>query len=158
MADSTPTQSAASTSRLTPERKRQVRNFLLATTVAYMSTLVAKRAALAKRHVPTLFSHNHTPPPFNRYQDAIHAVTISSLLSCSVFAMGVTGTALVMDINSPQEFNDKMKLWLGGSQRESERAKNIDPETVKLEGEIEQLLAQGLAAFDGDKKEEKEKK
>lgn len=102
--------------------------------------------------IPTLFSHNHTPPPFNRYNDAIHAVSIASLLSCSFFGMAVTGTALVMNVHSVAEFNYRMKNWFGGNLRERERAKNIDPEVLKIESAIEQFLADGVAAFDADKK------
>ncbi|KAK9450367.1 uncharacterized protein V1518DRAFT_413682 [Limtongia smithiae] len=139
---------------LTPERKKLLRNFLAATTFAYISVMFTKRSILSRRYVPSLFSHNNTPPPFNRYQDAVQAVTLGTLLSCSVFGMGVTGTALVMDVHSAREFNERMKTVLGGHVKDAERALNVDEEVKKLEESIENFLSEGLAELQKDEKKE----
>ncbi|KAK9453989.1 hypothetical protein V1511DRAFT_503865 [Dipodascopsis uninucleata] len=141
MAEATNEKAANFRERLTPERKKLVQNFLLATTFSYLSVMIAKRSYLSRRYIPTLFQHNNSPPMFNRYRDAIQAVTISTLLSCSIFGMGVTGTCLVLDIHNPVEFNHYMKNVFGGAQRERERAKTIDPETKELEDSIEDMLS-----------------
>ncbi|KAK9463123.1 uncharacterized protein V1516DRAFT_672014 [Lipomyces oligophaga] len=124
----------------TPERKVLYRNFLFATTATYLSIMIAKRASLARKYIPTMFLHNNTPPPFSRYHDAVHAVTISMLLSTSFFAMGVTGTAMIMDIHSAKEFNQRMLINLGGAEKNAQRAKQVDEEVAAIESSIEDFL------------------
>ncbi|KAK9375803.1 uncharacterized protein V1513DRAFT_442040 [Lipomyces chichibuensis] len=144
---------------LTPERKRLFRNFLFATTATYFSVMITKRAALSRRHVPSLFHHNNYVPTFNKYQDGIQAVTLGTLLSCSTFAMGVTGVALAFNINNAQEFHAAMRKYMRGLGLQTELSKqlekNLDPKTKELEDAIENFLSD---SFPNEKPDVKEKK
>ncbi|KAK9489660.1 hypothetical protein V1508DRAFT_427334 [Lipomyces doorenjongii] len=144
---------------LTPERKKLFRNFLFATTATYFSVMITKRAALSRRHVPSLFHHNNYVPQFNKYQDGIQAVTLGTLLSCSTFAMGVTGVALVFNINNAQEFHAAMLSYARGLGLQTELSKqlekNLDPKAKELEDAIENFLSD---SFPNEKPEVKGKK
>ncbi|KAK9480808.1 hypothetical protein V1514DRAFT_324518 [Lipomyces japonicus] len=138
----TGSQAPEKTSGITRERKTLYKNLLLATTFAYLSAMIAKRSVLSRRYVPSLFEHNHKPPQFNKYNDAVKAVTIGTLLSTSFFGVGVTGVALVLDVHSAKEFNDYMKQAMGGHEKDLDRAKNIDPEVLKVEESINSFLSE----------------
>ncbi|KAK9369122.1 hypothetical protein V1509DRAFT_621199 [Lipomyces kononenkoae] len=144
---------------LTPERKKLFRNFLLATTATYLSVMLTKRATLARRNVTSLFHHNNYVPQFNKYQDGIQAVGLGTFLSCSTFAMGVTGVALVFNINNVYEFHAAMRKFMSGLGLQTELSRqlerNIDPKTKELENAIENFLSD---SFPKDNPEIKEKK
>ncbi|KAK9248871.1 hypothetical protein V1506DRAFT_528015 [Lipomyces tetrasporus] len=143
---------------LTPERKKLYRNFLFATTATYLSVMITKRAITARRHVPSLFHHNNYVPQFNKYQDGIQAVTLGTLLSCSTFAMGVTGVALVFNINNPYEFHAAMRKYMRGlglqTELSKELEKNLDPRVKELEDAIEGFLSDSFPEERPDAKRE----
>ncbi|KAK9325588.1 hypothetical protein V1517DRAFT_313746 [Lipomyces orientalis] len=144
---------------LTPERKRLYRNFLFATTATYLSVMITKRAIISRRHVPSLFHHNNYVPQFNKYQDGIQAVTLGTLLSCSTFAMGVTGVALVFNINNPYEFHAAMRNYMRGlglqTELSKELEKNVDPRVKEIEDAIENFLSDSFPDDTPDAKGEK---
>ncbi|KAK9465833.1 hypothetical protein V1512DRAFT_240662 [Lipomyces arxii] len=144
---------------MTPQRKRLYKNFLVATTATYLSVMITKRATLARRHIPTMFSHNGTTPPFNKYQDGVQAVGLGTLLSCSVFSMGVTATTLIFNINNVQEFHEKMRRFMQSTglrpSNSEELEKNVDPKILELETAIEEFMAGTFPQSDEQGKSEK---
>ncbi|KAK9470030.1 uncharacterized protein V1510DRAFT_400236 [Dipodascopsis tothii] len=128
-----------------PERKAQFRNFLVATTAMLGSIMVTRRAIGLRSYRPTMFVHNTTPPPFNKYQDGAQAMAVSLLLSGSGFAMAVTGVSLLCRVNNVHEFGAMMRRTLGGDVRQREREKEgVPPEIAELEQKIEDFLTYGL--------------
>ncbi|KAK9239912.1 hypothetical protein V1525DRAFT_355278 [Lipomyces kononenkoae] len=160
-AEQAPPVPPAKRGNFTPERKKLFRNFLLATTATYLSVMITKRATLSRRHVPSLFHHNNYVPQFNKYQDGIQAVALGTLLSCSTFAMGVTGVALAFNINNAYEFHAAMRKLMGDLGLRTELSKqlerNIDPKTKELEDAIENFLSDSFPKDSPEVREKKEK-
>lgn len=74
-------------------------------------------------------------------RDGLQAVAKSMFLSTSTFAMGVSGTMWVLNVDSLKEFATMMKNKLGGAEVEKRAAETpMDEETKAIEKALTDAL------------------
>lgn len=75
-------------------------------------------------------------------KDAVKAIGISSMLSVSGFAFGLTGVFWVMNVSGIKQFSQRMKWLLGGENKQKELEKlPVDEEVATLEKGLTDLLS-----------------
>ncbi|ODV82550.1 hypothetical protein CANARDRAFT_125914 [[Candida] arabinofermentans NRRL YB-2248] len=112
------------------------------TIVTYVASKIAYRGIIRRRYLPNFYQHNHVPPKFSFYKDALSAVTHASLLATSSLAMFTTGAFWYFDISSVSEFGIRMKRYMGGAEAEEELSKMpIDQETLDLQNMLTDLIS-----------------
>ncbi|CDK25509.1 unnamed protein product [Kuraishia capsulata CBS 1993] len=97
-------------------RFRQMSLFYGCALATFICSKVAYRGVISRRYLPNFYQHNHVPPSFSFYRDALSAVTHGSLLAVSTFSMIITGSLWYFDISNAREFSFKLRNLLGGEQ------------------------------------------
>ncbi|GMG20555.1 unnamed protein product [Ambrosiozyma monospora] len=122
-------------------RFNQAAIFYGCTIATYIASKIAFRGIVRRRYVPHFYQHNHVPPKFNFYRDAMSAVTHASLLAVTSMSMFVTGSFWYFDISSASEFSYRMKEYLGGAEAEKE-LKNapVDKETEEMQNLLTDVI------------------
>lgn len=119
----------------------QMATFYGFTIATYIASKIAYRGIIRRRYNPNFYQHNHVPPKFNFYHDAMGAVTHATLLATTSMGMLISGGFWFYDISNLKEFTYKMKMFLGGDEAERE-LKNMpeDEESKELSKTLKSLL------------------
>lgn len=135
----------------------QMATFYGFTLATYIASKIAYRGVIKRRYNPTFYQHNHVPPKFSFYKDAMVAVTHASLLATTSLGMLASGAFWYFDISSLKEFTYRMKIFLGGYDAEKAlKAMPEDEETKQITDSLDSILNGNLLdAFD-DKETKKE--
>jgi hypothetical protein len=136
-------------------RFHQMATFYGCTIAAYIASKIAYRGVIKRRYNPNFYQHNHVPPKFNFYKDAMAAVTHSTLLATSMMAMIGSGAFWYCDISTIKEFTSRMKVFLGGDEAERAlKAMPEDEETKQITDSLDSLLNGNLLDAFGEEEEE----
>ncbi|GMM28021.1 Aim11 protein [Martiniozyma asiatica (nom. inval.)] len=150
-----PTKKSEAVLAYNERRFYQMATFYSLTIATYIASKIAYRGIIARRYTPNFYQHNHVPPKFSFYKDAMSAVTHASLLSVTSMGMATTGAFWYFDISNMKEFTSRMKVWLGGDEAERELRNMPEDETTK---EITESLDSILRGdFFGNEGEEEKK-
>lgn len=134
----------------------QMATFYGFTLATYIASKIAYRGVIKRRYNPTFYQHNHVPPKFSFYKDALVAVTHASLLAVSSMGMIGAGAFWYSDISNLREFTYRMKIFLGGDEAEKAlKAMPEDEETKQITDSIDSLLNGNLLDAFETKDEEK---
>ena len=128
----------------------QMATFYGFTLATYIASKIAYRGVIKRRYNPTFYQHNHVPPKFSFYKDAMVAVTHASLLATTSLGMLASGAFWYFDISSLKEFTYRMKIFLGGYDAEK-ALKDMpeDEETKQITDSLDSILNGNLLdAFD----------
>ncbi|TID14872.1 hypothetical protein CANINC_004543 [Pichia inconspicua] len=119
----------------------QMATFYGFTLATYIASKIAYRGVIKRRYNPTFYQHNHVPPKFNFYMDALSAVSHASLLAVASMGMLTSGAFWYYDISNLKEFTYRMKIFLGGDEAEKAlKAMPEDEETKQITESIDSLL------------------
>ncbi|KAK6464302.1 altered inheritance of mitochondria protein 11 [Scheffersomyces coipomensis] len=123
-------------------RKQQMVLFMTASAITIFASRFAYKSTITRQYVPTLFQGNHHPPTsYNFTHDAAVAVGTGTLLCGSVSSMIIFGSAWIIDVSNLKEFNWRMKLLLGGHQKEVELSKlPLDEESAYIQDSLNDIL------------------
>lgn len=129
----------------------QMATFYGFTLLTYIASKIAYRGVISRRYNPTFYQHNHVPPKFNFYRDAMAAVTHATLLATSTFGMVGAGAFWYYDISSLREFTFRMKKFLGGDEAEKAlKALPEDEETKQITSSLDDILSGKSDIFSTD--------
>ncbi|GME89493.1 unnamed protein product [[Candida] boidinii] len=150
-----PERRSEAVSKYNERRFYQAALFYGCTVVTYIASKIAYRGVVRRRYVPNFYQHNHVPPKFSFYRDALSAVTHASLLAVSSMSMFVTGSLWYCDISSASEFSYKMKKFLGGAEAEAKLSEvPVDQETLDVQNALGDIIN---GSYDDDKSNEEKK-
>ncbi|MCH0629399.1 hypothetical protein JNB11_05435 [Kocuria palustris] len=123
-------------------RNLQMVRFMSAAAVTIFALRFAYKLTITRQYVPTLFQGNHAPPlSYNFTTDAAVAVGTGTLLCGLVSAMMIFGTCWILDVLTFKEFGWRMKLMMGGYEKEKELAKQpMDEESAYIQDSLNDLL------------------
>ncbi|ODV95475.1 hypothetical protein PACTADRAFT_50191 [Pachysolen tannophilus NRRL Y-2460] len=122
-------------------RFKQMALFYGCTVATFLCSKISHRGVISRRYVPNYYQHNHVPPPFSFYRDALTAVTLSTLLAISTTSMFVTGSFWYLDISNFKEFSFRLKKYLGGEEKETELMKlPLDKDSESIQNSINDFI------------------
>ncbi|KAL3232859.1 Altered inheritance of mitochondria protein 11 [Nakaseomyces bracarensis] len=131
---------ASSTNSSGSRRTQQLLLLLGSTAYTFAIARITTRSIAMRKYVPKFFQLNTRIAPFSGKSEAQSALTLSTGLSTGLFAMTITGFCWVMDISSPKEFTEKMKLLLGAKKPNKVIVQDNDPETEEIIKQLQDLV------------------
>lgn len=134
----------------------QMATFYGFTLATYIASKVAYRGVIKRRYNPNFYQHNHVPPKFSFYKDAMAAVSNATFLATSSLCMIGSGAFWYFDISGLKEFTCRMKILLGGDEAERTlKAMPEDEEIVQITESLDSILSgNALDIFGKDNEEE----
>lgn len=130
----------------------QMATFYSFTLATYIASKIAYRGVINRRYNPNFYQHNHVPPKFSFYKDAMVAVTHATLLATTSMGMITSGAFWYCDISDLKEFTTRMKIFLGGYEAEKVlKAMPEDEETKQITDSLDSILNGDLLNVFDDK-------
>lgn len=116
--------------------------FMGSSLLTLVSTRIAYKSSVKRQFLPNLFQGNHQPPlSYSFVGDAAVAVGTGTMLCASVTSMTLFGACWIMDVSSFKEFSWRMKLFMGGYDKERELAKlPVDEESRQIQEALNDIL------------------